>query len=68
MPIIEINAKEAVNTSTPNNDKKEQTVKSAIDKTITKSPQTPHTPLDNGQSKSGKSGGLGEEAVVGNGY
>nr|XP_036225888.1 uncharacterized protein LOC106627334 isoform X2 [Bactrocera oleae] len=64
VPIIEINAKEAVNTSTPNNDKKEQTVKSAIDKTITKSPQTPHTPLDNGQSKSGKSGGLGEEAVV----
>ncbi|XP_039956126.1 uncharacterized protein DDB_G0284459 isoform X1 [Bactrocera tryoni] len=68
VPIIEINAKEVGNTSTPNNDhndKKEQkVVKSEIDKVVTKSPKTPHTPLDNGQSNSGKSGGLGEEAVV----
>ncbi|XP_028894231.2 transcription factor stalky isoform X1 [Zeugodacus cucurbitae] len=67
VPIIEINAKEAGSTSTPNNehnDKKGQAAQSVNDKTITKSPQTPHTPLDNGQSKSGKSVGPGEEAAV----
>lgn len=66
--MMEFNEKEARNTSTPNNDRndeEEQKVKLESGEAVTKSP---HTPLDNGQSKSGKSGGPEEEAVAGNGY